>query len=485
MRVLDANAVACKYQTGLLVYARSAGRERMQELGPDEVAQEVKDLFNKGFTALERGNPDYAIDLFTRCIDKAPGFLQGRRYLRVAQIQRFKRKQSSKLTHLLTSVTGNSMYMPAKAMLKAGKHEQALEHAEKLMALDPLNKRFVHLFAEAAAKAGLPTAAVQTLEIVRESYPNDVELMLWLGSLHLDLGNATPARECFERLAELKPNDPAILRSLKNATALESLSTDWKDSDDLRGKIKDTKEALILEQKGKAVKTDKDLDDLIEDTRQKIANEPGNVNYYRELARLLVQRRLFEQAVETLRQVIAQNPGDPELEAALSGTYLQSYDQEIASLRASGDGASAEAKQAERDEYAFNDLQDRVTRYPNDLKLRYEFGVMLYTNNYVDQAIQQFQLSQRSPKYRESSLYYLGLAFRRKEQYDLAIGQMETAAGEIVQMSDLKKAVLYELGEMYEIVGKAEKAAESYKQVYQVDIGYRDIVQKVERGYKR
>jgi tetratricopeptide (TPR) repeat protein len=462
-----------------------AGRERMQELGPEEVAQEIKDLFNKGFTALERGNPDYAIDLFTRCLDKAPGFLQGRRYLRVAQIQRFKKKQSGRLTHLLTSVTGNSLYMAARATLRAGKHEQALDHAEKLMAMDPLNKRFVHLFAEVAAKAGLPTAAVQTLEIVRESYPNDEELMLWLGSLHLEMGNATPARECFERLSELKPNDPQVLRSLKNATALESLSTDWKDSDDLRGKIKDTKESLLLEQKGKAVKTDKDLDDLIADTKEKIASEPGNVNYYRELARLLAQRKLFDEAVETLRQVIAKNPGDPELEAALSGTYLQSYDHEIARLRAAGDGAAADAKQVERDEFAFNDLQDRITRYPNDLRLRYEFGVMLHTNQYVDQAIQQFQLSQRSPKYRESSLYYLGLAFRSKEQYDLAIDQLEAAASEILQMNDLKKAVLYELGEIYEIVGNPDKAAERYKLVYQVDIGYRDIVKKVERGYRR
>lgn len=457
----------------------------MQELGLGEVAQEIRDLFNKGFTALERGNPDYAIDLFARCIGKAPGFIQARRYLRVAQIQRFKRRQSGRLTHLLTSFTGNSMYMPARAMLKTGKFDQALEQAEKLMAMDPLNKRFVHLFAEAAAKAGLPTAAVQTLEIVRESYPNDEELMLWLGTLHLEMGNATQARECFERLAELKPNDPQVLRSLKNATALESISTDWKDTDDVRGKMKDAKEALVLEQRGKAVKTDKDLDNLIEDTRVKIESEPNNVNYYRELARLLSQRKLFGQAIETLRHVIAINPGDPELEAALSATRMQAFDHELGQLRAAGDSAAADAKQADRDQFVFDDLQDRVKRYPNDLRLRYELGVVLYNNQVVDQAIQQFQLSQRSPKYREHSLYYLGLAFRQKHQYDLAVDQLEAVAGEIVQMNDLKKAVLYELGEIYEATGKADKAAEKFKQIYQVDIAYRDVAQKVERGYNR
>lgn len=457
----------------------------MKELAPDQVSQDVRDMFNKGFTALERGNPDYAIDLFSRCLEKEPGFLQGRRFLRLAQIQRFKRKQGGALTHLITSLTGLSLYMPAKAMLQAQKYEQALEHTEKLMAMDPLNKRFVHLFAEVASKVGLPTAAIQTLEIVRESYPDDHEIMRWLGALHLEMGNAKPARECFERLAELRPNDPEILRSLKNSMALESIASDWKGSDDFHGKIKDSKEATLLEQESKAVKTEKDLDNLIASMREKLEKEPNNVNYYRQLARLFTQRKLFDQAVDTLRQAIEKNPGDPEIEAALSATYLQSYDSEIAQLRASGEPASADAKQAERDQFAFNDLQDRVTRYPNDLKLRYEFGTMLYANQFMDQAIQQFQLSQRSAKYRDLSLYYLGLAFRQKHQYDLAIDQLAAAASEIMNMSDLKKAVLYELGEIYEIVGNIEKAAEHYKQVYQVDIAYRDIAQKIERVYKR
>jgi tetratricopeptide (TPR) repeat protein len=457
----------------------------MKELAPEEVSQEIRDLFNKGFTAMERGNPEYAMDLFTRCVQKEPGFLQGRRFLRLAQIQRFKRKQINFLTHIVTTITGMSLYMSAKAMLKAGKHEQSLEQAEKLMAMDPLNKRFVHLFADVAAKAGLPAAAIQTLEIVRESYPNDQELMMWMGALHLQAGNAKPARECFERLAELRPNDPEVLHSLKNAMALESIATDWKGADDFQSKIKDTKEATLLEQESKAVKTDKDLDNLIVSMREKLEQEPNNVNYYRQLARLFLQRKLFDQAVETLRQAIAKNPGDPEIEAALSTAHLQSYDHEINQLRSAGETAAADAKQAERDQFAFNDLQDRVTRYPNDLKLRYEFGAMLYVNQFLDQAIQQFQLSQRSPKYRELSLYHLGLAFRQKHQYDMATDQLEAAASEMVHMDDLKKAVLYELGEIHEIVGNLDKAAEYYKQIYQVDIAYRDISQKIERVYKR
>jgi tetratricopeptide (TPR) repeat protein len=451
----------------------------------EDVSSQVRDLYNKGFTALERGKLDYAIDLLTRCVEMSPGFLQARRYLRLAEVQRFKSKRGNWFTHLTSSISGNSLYVPAKAMLSAGKFEQALDHAEKLLAADPLNKRFVNLFAEAATKAGMAEAALQTLEIVRESYPRDADVLQWLGTLYMEIGNAKGARECFEVLSEVKPNDPKVLRWLKNATAQESLLTDWSNADDYRSKIKDTKEAEQLEAAEKAVKTERDIETLIAATQAKIEKEPGNVNYYRQLSRLYLQKGLFDEGIQVLQQAIARNPGDPELESALGAARLQQYDHRIATLREAGDAAAADAMQTERDQFAFDDLQQRVTRYPNELKLRYEFGAMLFGLGEVDQAIQQFQYSQRSATYRAQSLYHLGLAFRSKNQYDLAIGQLDQALAEVPTMDELRKSILYELGEIHEIVGNKEQAGHCYKQVYQVDIGYRDVAGKVEQVYKR
>jgi len=451
----------------------------------EDVSGQVRDLYNKGFTALERGKIDYAIELLTRCVEMSPSFLQARRYLRLAEVQRFKNKRGNWLTHVISSISGNSLYVPAKAMLSAGKFMQALNHAEKLLAADPLNKRFVNLFAEAATKAGMAEAALQTLEIVRETYPRDADILQWLGTLYMEIGDAKGARECFETLSEVKPNDPQVLRWLKNATAQESIATDWTNPDDYRSKIKDSKQAAQLEASEKAVKTDRDVEMLISATQAKIEKEPGNVNYYRQLSRLCTQKGDFAQAIAVLQQAIARNPGDPELEGSLSTARLQQFDDAVATLKAAGDAQAAEAKQIERDQFAFDDLRDRVTRYPNELKYRFEFGVMLFGIGEVDLAIQQFQFSQRSATYRARSLHYLGLAFLQKQLFDLAIGQLEQALAEVPTMDEVRKAILYDLGEACEALGNAEKAAQYYKQIYQVDIGYRDVARKVEQVYNR
>jgi tetratricopeptide (TPR) repeat protein len=77
------------------------------------------------------------------------------------------------------------------------------------------------------------------------------------------------------------------------------------------------------------------------------------------------------------------------------------------------------------------------------------------------------------------------MCFKKKGQHDLAIEQLEKAAAEIATMDETKKDVIYELGEVSGLMGKPEKAAAYYKQIYQVDIGYRDVAEKIERAYRR
>jgi tetratricopeptide (TPR) repeat protein len=248
--------------------------------------------------------------------------------------------------------------------------------------------------------------------------------------------------------------------------------------------IRDTKQAQLLEQESKAVKTDKDADALIEDALAKIAAEPENINHYRTVARLYTQRHLFAEAVGALQKALEISAGDPEVSAAISRTRLQQFDYEIKQSQDSGDAAGAEAKELEKAQFAFDDLQERVKRYPNDLALRYDLGVVLFDNDYINEAIQQFQLSQRSPQHRIKSLYYMGLCFKRKQQYDLASEQLTQAVSGLAGMDEMKKDIIYELGALAEAMGDTQKAVGFYKQIYQVDIGFKDVAGKVEKAYQ-
>jgi len=460
----------------------------MAEVLLENAPKPVQDAFNKGFAAFERGNLDYAVNMLFRCIELEPGLLQARKFLRAAAIQKAKQKSGGSLTQIASTTARMPAYLAAKAMIRSGRAMQAVLAAEKLLRDDPLSRRWAMLLGEACTAADIPEAGAQTLEIIREYYPDHVPTLRLLGKIYLDMGQTKLARDCFEKVTELRPRDPAALKALKDAMALDSMSKDgWSEvaekGGSFREMIRDSKEAQILEQEAKARKTESDTDALIEDTKAKIEAEPENINYYRALARHYTQRKRYDEALETIETASGISPGDPELAKAKSNILMQRFDHEIAELNAAGDTDAASAKEIEKAEFYFNDLQDRVKRYPNDLMLRYDWGVVLFENEYVDEAIQQFQLAQKNPKYRVLALFNLGMCFKLKKQYDMARQQFERAGEGLVQMDDTKKDVLYELGSVAELLGDKETALDHFKQIYQSDISYKDVSQKIEQAY--
>jgi tetratricopeptide (TPR) repeat protein len=462
----------------------------MTEVTLEQISPKARNLFNKGFGAFERGTLEVAVDLLFQCVAFEPAFVQGRRFLRAAEVQLSMRKKSNVVVRKLTFLASLPTYIKGSLLLKKGKAEEALALSEQLIRKDPFNPNFISLFAEAASAADMLNLAIQTLEIQKEQSADDLVLLKVLGDAYKKAGNAKMAREVFEKMDELSPNNPEIIKDMKDAMAMHSMRGDgWQEAQEkgtnYRELIKDTKEAVVLEQQAKSVKSEKDVESLIAETLAKIEAEPKNLNFYRALSRLYLQNKRFDEAIDTLTRALAVAAGDPEIDSSLSSARLQKLDYEIEQIRATGNNEAVEAKEYEKLQFAFDDLQARVAHYPNDPKLRYEWGVMLVENDYVNEAIQQFQLAQKNLKYRVGSLYYMALCFKQKGQYDMARDQLEKALPDILTMDDMKKSVCYELGEVWALLGNHEKALEYYKLVYQADINYRDVAQKVERGYQK
>ena len=89
----------------------------------------------------------------------------------------------------------------------------------------------------------------------------------------------------------------------------------------------------------------------------------------------------------------------------------------------------------------------------------------------------------QNPNRRIAALYYLGECFARRNMFDLAAKTLQTASGEKVGFDDEKKQLIYALGLVYEKMGKAEDAINQFKQIYEVDIEYKDVAQKVDAYY--
>lgn len=462
----------------------------MAEITQEARSPKARDLFNKGFAAMERENLDYAIDMFTACLLLEPGFLQARKFLRAAEIKKARAGGTSPIKHAVSMIQGLPQMLKVQLLIKQpGKAMQALEAAEGLMRIDPLNREFIKLLGKAAVTADYPEIAIQTLSVAREFYPKDLLFLNWLGTLYMDTGQPKLARECFELLAELRPSDAKAIKSLKDAMAVDSMSKDgWADAaagkGSFRNMMRNEKEAVLIEQENKSFKTEKDTKALIAESIEKIKQQPGNMNYRRHLAVLYTDDKQFDKAIETLREALKISGGqDPQIDNAIASVRLQQFDHQIALLEGEGRRDEAAATKKERDDFLFQDLKDRAARYANDLQIRFELGLQYYRRGDLNEAVQQFQLSQRNPHERVRSLYYLGLAFKQKKQYDIALEQLTQAVKDIPGMTDLKKDIYYEMGQIAESMGQKDKALEYFKTIYQVDIGYKDVAKRIEKGY--
>lgn len=445
----------------------------MPVLTLEEAPRKVRDMYRKAFAAYERNNLDYAIDLFTGLLELEPNLLQARKYLRAANVKVTGGKKSGGLA-------GMGTVMKVKSTIKKDPRA-ALQLGEKLLRKAPFNQSFLDTYEEAARAAGNLEAAIISYEAARETYSKDIPFLRKLASLYMDAEHTALGREIYETILRMNPKDQTAIKHLKDAAALDTMqSGGWAGATSYRDVIKDKKEAVLLEQEGRSSKSGEASTDLLTDTESKVAREPENMNYRRALAELYIKSSRFTDAIEVLEKGMEISGNiDPQIELMIAQSKEKILESEVQALQEAGDPAAAD-KETELEQYRMDTAAERVQRYPNDLAYKFDYGKILFKHDFFNEAAQQFQLSQRSPQRRIDSLYYLGLCFKAKGQMDIAIEQLAKAVAELPTMDNQKKAILYDLGSLYEEAGNAEEAKNAYKAIYSVDIGYKDVDKKIE-----
>ena len=441
----------------------------------DTLAQKAQNFTNRGRQALESGRYDLAVELLTEALTCAPDTLETRRLLRAAQIARYRQSPPG----FMAKMKCMTMRSKVLSLAKKGQGAEAMAEAEKLLTINPLDPDNIEAAVKAAESAGKPEAAAISVEAAYSCNQSDVNLLERIAAYYMAAKRYDKARDAYVKLSQLKPGDQRIIQLLKNAEAQTTMSSGWSDSVGKKGGfqnlIANKEQAKKLDQANKAMVVGDDADALIAEKIAQIEKEPGNLNFYRALARLYSQNKRFGEAIATLEKAVAINNSDPELDRMLSSTRTADYEYRIEQLKAAGKADEAAELEAEKNQFVFDDLAARVERYPNDLHLHFELGLQYYTYEYYDEAVQHFQLAQKSPKDRLESLYYLAMCFVQKGQIDMGVMQLETARDQIPTMDELKKKIVYQLGLCAEQAGDLEKAYAYYKDVYSTDVTFADL----------
>lgn len=455
----------------------------------NEIPRAQREHYQKGLAALERNNLDYAIAIFTQVLQQEPAFYDCREALRATQY-----KKAGGGAGFFKKIFGAASKSPQLAKgqfaLKTSKPLEALDIAEQILNFNPHHSAAHKLLADAAMEAGLPRTAVLSLEILNRNNPKDKGVGLELADALAQIGNVEKGERVLSELARAHPNDQTITQAVKDYAAKKTMSEAGyskvaSGEGSYRDILRNEEEARSLEQQARQVKDEDVAAQLIREFEQKLEQQPDSRPILQKLAELHATRKEFDQAVHYYRRIQEVEGGDPNLDKLLAETHLKKFDQALADLNPQDPEYESKAGQIrkEKEDYKIQECRDRAERYPSDLHIRFELGKLLFEAGDSNEAIAEFQKAQHNPHRKISSLHYLGQCFAQRNMHDMAARTFENALAEKQAVDEEKKALQYALGLSYEKMDQPDKAIEQFKRIYEVDMSYKDVSQKVDAYY--
>ncbi len=463
----------------------------MPEKSVNEIPRDVRPLFTKGNDALTRENFDYAIALFHQVLAREPAVFECRKALRKAQLGKAEAKGGGGFFKKVLSSAGSAPQV-AKAQLALSKNPaEAMAIAEQVLDSDPNNSAAHRVIVEAATVLEMPQTRVMSLEVLVRNSPKDKTVAIQLAHALADIGNVKRAEQVLAEPLHLLPGDADLAQALKDISARRTLAEGGYNElasgeGSYRDILRNEEEAVELEQGQRVQKTEDAAERLIAEYEARLGKEPNNLKLLRSLAELYTQKKQFDRALSYYERIKAMDGGaDAALDRAVAETTVRKLEHAEEQLDVTAPDHAERSAQMQAEKLAFQvaECQKRVEKYPTDMAIRYEMGVLYFQAGKIGEAIQEFQKAQSNLNKRLAAMNYLAQCFAKRKMFDLAARTLQNAIKEKLVFDDEKKELIYNLGCVLESMNKKEDAIEQFKLIYETDIGYKDVAAKVDAYY--
>jgi tetratricopeptide (TPR) repeat protein len=453
-----------------------------------DIQVSLRELYQKAADSGNKKNWDYAIKLMKQVVNKAPSLIPAREKLR--EFERQKSNGMGAIAKLSAKI--KSSFKAAKIKSAIGKQPlKAMEMCEEELANFLYNPVILNQLADAAEKAGALFISIESLLVIREFSPDNENTMRKLAEFYKKNEEPMKSLQIFQELAGRHPNDLKVQSELRAATALASMHKgDWEKEGTTQEKSRGQQDAVSEQIEDGSIHDASQAERII-DKYEKELEGNDSIDIRRKLAEAYHMANRFDEALEQLNAV-AEKIGsmDPAVDKLIERSYLARINAMIQELKANPDQyESPEQQIAEfeqhKAQYSLERATERVNTYPNETQLRYDLAVLYFENEAIDAAIEQFQVARKNPQRKLSCMVYLGKCFDCKGQYDMAAEQLEDAVGQMLRMDNEKLDALYALGCTYEGMGNGEKALACYKDIYQTNVNYRDVAQRIQDHYNK
>lgn len=454
------------------------------------MSSHVQSLYDKAQESLRLDSKEYAIEILFNALEFAPDNRDIRRQLRKIELEVFN-TASNKTKIIVMAVLKHLGDFVGLHVAQAKKNPvKGAECCEAILKRWPENITVLKALAGFLNKSGYVYSVIDAYELIKRIKPSDIDNLRALASVYESMGEMTKAINCYDLLLKQKPGDMEAERHYKNLIAKNTMKVGkWEESDDYRDKIKDKDEATILEQEQR-VSTTGDGAELLAYHEAQLAKNPDNMDMIRRMADMYLKYDEFDKSVAMYERALEVNPKDSYISRMMLSVKSKKYDHQITELEiALKDGLVGQSAEkdieklrTEKAELELDGYAKLVDQYPTDIGLKYKYGCLLKDVGKLDDAIGMFQKSILSPDVAFDAYMKLAQCFYEKEMYDLALEFYSKANEKIASYAESdepKKEVNYQMGLVFEALGKKDKALEKFRQIYSVDIDFKDVRNRI------
>jgi len=451
-----------------------------------QIDSKAKQFFDKANEAGMRYNFDYAIDLYLQGLRVSPDSLQeGHLPLREMALNR--QAKGGKKPSFMEKMRYSGGKNPLEQML----------NAEYLLARDPENLSYIESMLKAASAGGYTQTVKWIADMLfaanNTSGNPSAHAYILLKDSYEAVGLWDRALAACQYAARLRPEDEEIADEAKRLSAELTVSRgEYDQAGDFRKSIKNREAQEVLQSQQGVVKS-KDYRVLaVEAARREYQQNPESSHNIFALAGALADMRTEpaeEEAIKLLdnayikRQDFSFKERAGNIKIGQLKRKIREADEAIDAnpqdslAKSKHAGLLAQLNKVELEHYGLC-----VKNYPTDLKMKYEYGLRLVHNKRYDEAIPMLQEAQKDPRHKIMAMGKIGLCFFMKGWYADAEDIFNRAIESYeIKDDDIAKELRYNLGRSYEEQGKRAAALDIYRKIAQIDFGFKDVSQRVDR----
>ena len=457
--------------------------EQIVEIQEKDLSQTSRVLWLKALSAVELKNYKYAVSLCQAVLKEAPGFVDARK---LARRSAMRESGGSKKKSLFGSGSTSKIQGQFKKGMAAG-----LLAIEKELEKDPANAALNELLFERCVQNSMPETATFALETVRRGAPENIKVLKMLAGYYLNRDMAEEAVGVYQDIVKQDPTDAEAIKGEKDATARASMQSGGWESGKMEDSKKDATGANEQEAADKSGMTTEQKQEKLAKLIEQYNQDQNKLSVVKEIAELYEDfedwtsaQSFYDWAYQISHKDSTLKNKAEKMKLKLAEGQIKSIEEQLEKDPSNEElAAQVLSLKQELAKESVVEAQARVDENPTDPKIRFELGLAMFNSGDFNGAIPHLQQAKRNPHIRTRVLLTLGRSFDAKGMFDIAVSQLEEALEDLNAMDGTKKEVLYEMGLIHTKMDSKDGALNCFKQIYEVDYGYRDVANRVEQAY--